>query len=372
MKEGSLVGENFQGEEEGYTIRPEAGIRDEDMVKVPSNGMGTLEEILMVGAGTSTCVPNVACLARKIPNCLVCLDAVGRLERTAKYTREHGGPPPGVTSRNQRTNPSAILRYRHSDKTLHSILIDCGKSFYTNAVRTILKGGVRKLDGLLLTHGHADAILGLDDLRHWAGHSPAIQQVVNVWCDKVTFKVIQSTFPYLVNPKCATGGGEVSTLSFHLFTPGETFHIGELSIEPISVFHGEHMDGRPYYANGFRINGLLYLSDISGIPPESHLKLVNTKPELLIADCLFESGNYKSHYCWPQTRELIKLLAPRLTVLVGMAHTIDYYSFQRHLDIENGINLAGDGIISKIHYDEGRILVGFDSMLLRFIPSTQS
>ena len=43
--------------------------------------------------------------------------------------------------------------------------IDVGKTFRENAIRWYPKHGVTKLDAVLLTHGHADAILGLDDLR---------------------------------------------------------------------------------------------------------------------------------------------------------------------------------------------------------------
>ena len=46
-----------------------------------------------------------------------------------------------------------------------TILIDCGKTFREQAIEFFPKKGLRKIDALILTHHHADAIDGLDDLR---------------------------------------------------------------------------------------------------------------------------------------------------------------------------------------------------------------
>lgn len=366
-----------------YSVCPLGGVPEEDVVEISSpsatQAMGPIREIIFVGTGTSTSVPNVACLAEEPPSCLVCLDAAGRLKRTPAWLKKYGGPspPPPLTtphmgggnnsesggSRNRRTNPSAVIRYAHSDGTLHSVLIDCGKTFYANALRTILRTGVRQLDGVVLTHGHADALLGLDDLRHWAGHWPSIQPVVDVYCDEETFEVVQGTFPYLVNPRCATGGGEVSSLRFHRFHAGDSLRIGELSVQSVPLWHGSHADGRPYYANGYIIEGLTYLSDLSGVPEESKALLVARPTQVLVADCLFEELSYKSHYSWPQTAELISWLQPRASILVGMSHMIDYYAFQRKLIPAAA---AVDGSVSKIHHVDGNVYVGFDGLVLRF------
>ncbi len=43
--------------------------------------------------------------------------------------------------------------------------IDCGKTWRESALRWYRRHGVRHLDAVVLTHEHADATLGLDDLR---------------------------------------------------------------------------------------------------------------------------------------------------------------------------------------------------------------
>ena len=48
---------------------------------------------------------------------------------------------------------------------VRTILVDCGKTFREQAIEFFPKKGLRKIDALILTHHHADAIDGLDDLR---------------------------------------------------------------------------------------------------------------------------------------------------------------------------------------------------------------
>jgi len=47
------------------------------------------------------------------------------------------------------------------------VVIDAGKSFYEASLEHFPRHGLRTIDALLLTHGHADACFGLDDLRMW-------------------------------------------------------------------------------------------------------------------------------------------------------------------------------------------------------------
>lgn len=70
---------------------------------------------------------------------------------------------------NRRNNVScAIIKRRKSTppgQTPRCVLIDCGKTFREAICSLFPKHGLREIGALLLTHGHADAILGMDDLR---------------------------------------------------------------------------------------------------------------------------------------------------------------------------------------------------------------
>ena len=115
-------------------------------------------------------------------------------------------------SKNKRKTTSISVRFKASTlcqvPTDKIVIIDCGKSLYDATLDWVLlyNDDLPKLslDAVLITHGHADAILGLDDLRHFTSHQ-ILQSLVPIHCDKETFGVINSTFPYLVNTEKATG-----------------------------------------------------------------------------------------------------------------------------------------------------------------------
>lgn len=68
------------------------------------------------------------------------------------------------------------------------------------------KYGIRELDGVVLTHPHADAMLGLDDARMLT--QGIVQEKVDVYLTDETMDTLTSTFPYLVSANLATGKWE--------------------------------------------------------------------------------------------------------------------------------------------------------------------
>jgi phosphoribosyl 1,2-cyclic phosphodiesterase len=68
-------------------------------------------------------------------------------------------------NRNYRCNPSILIQYQHNTSREYNIIIDTGKTFRESILRWFPINRVRSVDAVLLTHGHADAIFGLDDIR---------------------------------------------------------------------------------------------------------------------------------------------------------------------------------------------------------------
>lgn len=73
-----------------------------------------------------------------------------------------------------------------------------------SAIEILPRYGVRELDGVIITHGHADACYGMDDLRGWT-LGGSIQPRINVYLAPETMEVVARTFPFLVDSSLATG-----------------------------------------------------------------------------------------------------------------------------------------------------------------------
>lgn len=266
-------------------------------------------ELIFLGTGTSGSLPVISCLTSPLAStpqrCKTCTSS---------------------NPRNARLNTSAIFRI-HSPSTPDipkTLLIDCGKTFFHSATRHFPAHGLRKIDALLLTHAHADAIFGLDDLRAWtmpnaaAGEGP-IQDHVDVYCDATTMGEVERTFPYLVDRNRATGGGDVPKFVWHVFDssipgpdeiasdvePGFTIpEIDGLRVIPLPVAHGMVMNtGEPFLCMGFRVGDFSYVSDCSGVPAGTWARMCGSR--VVVMDGLKWDG-HASHFSIQQGREWVR------------------------------------------------------------------
>lgn len=129
-----------------------------------------LESILFLGTGTSGQVPTIHCLTEVPMTCKTCSQAM----------------EPGNRNRRGCTSIAITGQKLGSKRTF---IIDCGKTFYSQALSLFKEHGLRKIDGVILTHGHADAMLGLDDLRAWTMNS-VIQDTMHVYLTQECMDVL--------------------------------------------------------------------------------------------------------------------------------------------------------------------------------------
>ncbi|KAG8985706.1 hypothetical protein FRB90_004498 [Tulasnella sp. 427] len=192
-------------------------------------------EFIFNGTGTSSSIPSIQCVTDPNSAC-----------KTCPSTRTPEG------KKNIRRNTSGILRKRVTEvvddgnggkKTQTRdvvIVIDVGKTFLQAAIEWFPKYGLRKIDAVLLTHAHADATNGLDDLRGWTLNT-AIQAHLDIYVNSVSFGEIKRAFPYLVSKGLATGGGDVPEFRWHIIEDRVPFSIGGdhgFWITPVEVDHG--------------------------------------------------------------------------------------------------------------------------------------
>ncbi|KAL7413636.1 beta-lactamase-like protein [Mrakia frigida] len=244
-------------------------------------------EIILLGTGTSGQLPNVSCLTNHLSAhsdddsetepCRTCLSTLS---------------PEG--SKNVRRNTSAIVRGNKAGGGKSTILVDCGKSFLSSALEFFPKFGLRKIDAVLLTHPHADAINGLDDLRGWTLKG-VVQPFIKVYCSQHTLDEIASSWPYMVELGKATGGGDVPAFEWVVIKEDEDFWVEGIKVSPLNVHHGRFFSSPPppgsppppppptlepppilpFYCLGFIFHPhIVYMSDVSYIPAAAWAKLL--------------------------------------------------------------------------------------------------
>nr|CAG8580611.1 2420_t:CDS:2 [Entrophospora candida]CAG8586879.1 8260_t:CDS:2 [Entrophospora candida] len=158
-----------------------------------SMSSGKVKEIIFLGTGSSSTAPAIVCLTEPEINCTTCLSTL---------------KPEGAI--NIRKNTSLLIRFHHGD------------------------GGIR-IDAVVLTHPHADAINGLDDLRSWTLNK-AIQEYIPIYLTENTFENIKSSFPYLVDKKKSTGGGDLPSFQWNIIDSHTNFTVEGLEFTPLQVY----------------------------------------------------------------------------------------------------------------------------------------
>ena len=122
---------------------------------------------------------------------------------------------------------------------IKTILIDCGKTFREGAIRWFPHFDIRSVDFVVLTHGHADALFGIDDLR--STRDKEDKAPIPCYQSKECELVTRGIFPYLY-PRQRIEGEEVrfvANIDWREITPFILFEpVPGLAIYPLPVEHG--------------------------------------------------------------------------------------------------------------------------------------
>jgi phosphoribosyl 1,2-cyclic phosphate phosphodiesterase len=255
--------------------------------------------LTFLGSGTSMGIPTLGC------DCAVCTSAVS----------------PDGDRRNRRTRPSIRLAYNN-----RTVLIDTGPDFHAQAIRE----RIHRVDAVLYTHGHADHVMGFDDLRPLSFH---VHGNLPIYADEPTATAIERIFDYTFRTEDrypTSARVEIHRLDP---TPGATVQLFGAEFQRIPVTHGRQQ------ITGYRFGSGAYLTDMSDIPPES-LPLLQDL-DVLILDALRHQPHF-SHSHVEKSVGFIDLLKPRRAFFTHMGHDIDHAATEATLPPH--IRLAFDGL----------------------------
>ncbi|KAG9075052.1 hypothetical protein FS749_013322, partial [Ceratobasidium sp. UAMH 11750] len=215
----------------------------------------------------------------------------------------------------------------------HVLVVDVGKTFLAAALELFPRHDLRRIDAVLLTHGHADAINGLDELRTWTLGKNRIQDYINVYLSTATME------------EFATGSGNVAEFKWHIIEENKPFQIEgmDIDITPVAVHHGRQaphklsdntnvgerggiLPPEPYICFGFMFaDTLVYMSDVSHIPETAWevIKARSNSFKVFVVDCL-KLEHHISHFGIKEVVEAAKRVNAQRTYVVGFGHEIPH------------------------------------------------
>jgi phosphoribosyl 1,2-cyclic phosphate phosphodiesterase len=221
-------------------------------------------------------------------------------------------------SRHARTRSSILVEYDN-----RAVLIDVSADFRQQALRE----SVSAIHAILITHTHADHIMGIPDIRSYT-----VDASMPLYGSAQSVHEIQSIFKYIFDPATFVGGGIPKLTCIPV---NQRFPLFGKTVTPIPVAHGT-MSG----CYGYRIGDLAYIPDLKSIGDSEKALLFNL--DCLIIDCLRETRPHSTHIILPESLTLARELKPRQCYFVHLSHDIHFIDDAKHLD--SWMAFAYDGL----------------------------
>lgn len=226
--------------------------------------------------------------------------------------------------RNRRSRCSLAVQ-RHGEGGTTTVLVDTSPDLRNQ----VLASKIKHIDGVLLTHDHADQTHGLDDLRTFAYMG---RRRVPVWMDAATQRTLGRRFGYVFEGE----HGYPPICDAHRASHGQTIQIdGAGGPIQVSVFAQEH---GPITSLGYRFGPVVYSSDVSGLDEAAFEAVAGA--ELWILDAL-RWTRHPTHANVDQALSWIARAGVPGAVLTNLHIDLDY---DRLSDlVPPGVEVAFDG-----------------------------
>lgn len=208
-----------------------------------------------------------------------------------------------------------------------AFVVDCGPDFRYQ----MLRANVKKIDGVFITHEHADHIGGLDDLRPFCFQMGAVP----IYAQKSVLENLAYRFEYIFNDKNKYPGAP-KVVSKPI--KNELITLGGVQILPIEVMHGN------LKIFGYKFNNTAYLTDVKTISEEEKKKLYNL--DVLIINAIRHKPHH-SHLNLDEALALVNELKPKKTYFTHISHHLGFHE-EVEKTLPKNVYLAYDELVIEI------------------------
>jgi len=225
----------------------------------------------------------------------------------------------------KRTRPSILL-----SRDEQNVVIDTSPDFREQALRE----NILRLDAIVFTHGHADHILGFDDIRPYNMRQ---KERLPIFAEQETLAVLRRTFAYAFSdvPVQST----IPQVTVHPIQG--PFQLLGAKFIPVPLDHGG------LRVLGFRVGGAAYLTDFSRLPDES--KNLLSGLDDLILDALRDTP-HPMHLTVEQALGIVRELSPKRAWFTHISHDLPHEETNARLRSAGfpQVQMAYDGLRMEV------------------------
>ena len=237
----------------------------------------------------------------------------------------HWGECDPAEPRNRRMRTSALVEAADG----RALLLDAGPDVRVQ----LLAARVTRLDGLLVTHAHADHIAGLDELR---AVNRSMGAVLPLYASATTLAELKARFAYAFQEPTSFFYRPV--LDGQVVLPGTRVRLAGLECELLDMDHGATR------SLGLRIGHFAYTTDVIRMPAESLARLHGL--DTWVVSCMQPGDQNPVHAGLDQILAWRDEIQPRRTVLTHLGDRMDFARISAQLPA--GVELGFDGQILEV------------------------
>lgn len=215
-----------------------------------------------------------------------------------------------------------------------NIQVDAAQEFRLQAVAY----RIPKIDLVLLTHGHADHILGFDDLRRYCDQREG--RALPVYTNEEGLERLQSIYPYAIRERSAVRG-------YPAFAPAlmpSVLDLGDAGkVYSTTQSHGSFTTLGLIFHERHSGKRFAYYTDCDHVSPEA--RELARKADVVVLDGL-RSKPHASHMNIEMALEAAADINAASSFLIHMTHEIDHEIVESTLPPK--VRLAYDGLLLEL------------------------